>query len=125
MQLVLVFTNQSSERADLATIKTPHDAYCYAKKRKVNGQPMVKSFSLISITSNVEALIAKSAMYSYLYARYVLEGPFADGEVAIATNEQFSYLYAVDVVKDVWEPGEEAITGSLYNELYLEFLESL
>lgn len=53
--------------------------------------------------------IAKSPKYAIDYARYVLEGPFPEGEDAIATHAKHSYFYAKNVIKKRFKKGEKAI----------------
>jgi hypothetical protein len=66
-----------------------------------------------------EPAIAKSAKYSYLYARNILEGRFPLGEPDIAKDGEYSYYYAEDVLKGRFELGEPAIAKSAeYSYLY-------
>ena len=67
-----------------------------------------------------EHVWAKSAEYSYLYAKNVLSGErFVKGEDAIATNAEYSYAYASYVLKGRFEKGEDAIaTSALYSYAY-------
>jgi hypothetical protein len=54
--------------------------------------------------------VAKSPKYSYLYAYYVLKGPFPLGEPAIAKSAEYSFLYAKEVLKSSFPLGEPAIS---------------
>ncbi len=66
-----------------------------------------------------EQMIGSSAMESYIYAKYVLEGPFPSGEGALSKNSAYSCRYAKDVIKGRWPPGEEAISNNpQYSYLY-------
>jgi hypothetical protein len=66
-----------------------------------------------------EELIATDSRYSYLYANYVLKGPFLLGEKTIATNYVYSYFYALDVLKRPFLLGEEAIAkDAIYSYYY-------
>jgi hypothetical protein len=56
-----------------------------------------------------EPAIAKSAMYSYYYAKNVLKGRFPLGEPEIAKSAEWSYEYARDVLKGKFPLGEPAI----------------
>ena len=56
-----------------------------------------------------EKYIAKSAQYSYYYARDILKGPFPLGEEAIAKNSNSAYEYAKDVLKGPFPAAEAAI----------------
>jgi hypothetical protein len=73
-----------------------------------------------------EWAIAKSAEYSYLYARNILEGRFELGrfelgEPAIAKSAEYSYLYAADVLNGKFPLGEPAIAKSAkYSYYYAE-----
>jgi hypothetical protein len=59
-----------------------------------------------------EKEIVKSAKYSYMYARKVLEKRFPLGEPAIAKNAEYSYYYAIGVLKGRFPLGESAIAKS-------------
>ena len=61
-----------------------------------------------------EGAIAKSAMYSHLYAHDILKRRFEAGEKAIATNTKYSYLYARDILKGKFEAGEKAIATNAW-----------
>jgi hypothetical protein len=61
-----------------------------------------------------EPAIAKSSEYSYWYARYVLEGKFPLGEPAIAKSATYSYYYAIDVLKGRFPLGEPAIKLNIH-----------
>ena len=66
-----------------------------------------------------EKYIANHAIYAYLYARDVLEGPFPAGEAAIATDAHFAYWYAGQVLRGPFPAGEEAISkDAFYVKLY-------
>ncbi len=56
-----------------------------------------------------ERVIASSFIYSYRYARDILEGPFPLGERAISKDDAFSYEYAKYVLKGPFPKGEKAI----------------
>ena len=56
-----------------------------------------------------EAAISFVAFYAYLYANYVLKGPFPKGEAAIATDAYSAYLYARDVLEGPFPKGEAVI----------------
>jgi ketosteroid isomerase-like protein len=56
-----------------------------------------------------EQYIAKSAKYSYLYAAYVIRGPFKAGEAAISKDSEYSYDYAAFVLKGPFKLGEPEI----------------
>ena len=45
-----------------------------------------------------EKFIAKSAIYAYNYARFIIKGPFPAGEEAIAKEGSLSCQYAGDVL---------------------------
>ena len=46
-----------------------------------------------------EKYIAKSTKYAYMYAKYILKGPFPLGEAAIAKDAMYAKLYARDIFK--------------------------
>ena len=57
--------------------------------------------------------------YSFIYAKYVIQGRFELGEGMIATDALFSYRYAVEVIKERFELGEKAIsTDPAYSFAY-------
>ena len=56
---------------------------------------------------NKEAIIAKSALYSYMYAISVTEGRFLKGEKAIATDAYYAYRYAKDVIRGRFTKAEK------------------
>ena len=56
-----------------------------------------------------EKYIAKSAQYSYYYAKNILKGPFPLGEEAIAKDTVYANEYAKEVLKGPFPAGEEAI----------------
>ena len=69
---------------------------------------------------DLEPIIAKSAKYSYLYAKYILNAqPFPLGEKIIAKSAEYSYLYAAEVLKKSFKLGEKAIaTDAQYSYFY-------
>ena len=72
-----------------------------------------------------EHVWAKSPMYSYLYANYVLNGErFVKGEDAIATDAEYSLYYAAYVLKgERFEKGEDAIaTDAYYSYKYATYV---
>jgi hypothetical protein len=70
-----------------------------------------------------EAVIAKSAKYSYLYAIDVLHGKFLLGEPAIAKSADYSYWYARNVLKGKSPLGEPAIAKDvLYSYWYAKYV---
>lgn len=62
--------------------------------------------------SDGENIISKSPKYSYWYSRYILNGRFELGEPAIATNAHYSYWYAREILRERFELGEPAIASS-------------
>ena len=61
-------------------------------------------------TKELESIIAKSAKYSYEYAKQILEKPFKLGEPAIAKDASFSFMYASNVLNGKrFKLGEPAI----------------
>jgi hypothetical protein len=70
--------------------------------------------------------IAGDSHFSYLYARDVLKGRFAEGEKAISQKADWSYLYALNILEGRFELGEKAISeNSYYSQKYQEFLKTL
>jgi hypothetical protein len=61
-----------------------------------------------------EQYIAKNAKYSYMYAVYILKGPFKAGEAAITTSAHYSYIYAKEVLNGPFKAGEASIASSEY-----------
>lgn len=57
----------------------------------------------------LEPIIAKSAEFSYRYAKCVIKGRFPLGEPMIAKSIRYSYEYALDVIKGRFELGEPEI----------------
>jgi len=73
-----------------------------------------------------EDVIAQDPYSSYYYAKDVLNGPFPKGEDAIATNRDLPYYYAKEILKDRFRKGEKAIInyGRFLKE-YIEFLKEI
>jgi hypothetical protein len=65
-----------------------------------------------------EKAIARSSYYSYVYAMYVLQGPFNLGEPAIAKNTKYSYWYAKCVLNGPFKLGEPAIAREADDSYY-------
>jgi hypothetical protein len=66
-----------------------------------------------------EDAIAKSSLYSFYYAKYILKSAFKLGEPEIAKRCGYSYLYASDVLKGRFELGEQAIArDAQHSHLY-------
>ena len=59
---------------------------------KTNPKWAYEHISKYGKDKKLEPIIAKSAKYSYWYARAVLKGPFKLGESAIAKHIEFSYF---------------------------------
>ena len=70
-----------------------------------------------------EKIIAKkSAEYSYLYAKNVLNGRFELGEKKIASDPEYACIYAIYVLKGRFELGERAIQkNDSLHKIYSEF----
>jgi len=67
----------------------------------------------------LEPAISKDAQFSYLYAKYVIEGIFILAEPTISKYAQFSYYYAREVIEGRWEIGEPIISkDAFYSYLY-------
>lgn len=64
-----------------------------------------------------EDAIAKSAKYSYLYAKAVLKGAFSKGEKAIAKDAQYAYSYA-RLINKPFRAGEDIIAKSAIQSLH-------
>jgi lambda repressor-like predicted transcriptional regulator len=60
-----------------------------------------------------EDVIAKDAVYSFMYARHVLKRRWPKGEDAIAKDTEHSLLYAKYVLKGPFPKGEDAIAKDL------------
>jgi hypothetical protein len=70
-----------------------------------------------------EPAIAKSAEYSYYYAKNVIHGKFPLGEAAIAKDSYYSYYYARDVLKGRFPLGEPAIAKDAeYSYWYAKYV---
>ena len=88
-------------------LKSASNAYNYAHDR------------IGSVFPLGEEIIAADTYYSFIYAKYVIQGRFELGENAIATSALFSYRYAVEVIKERFELGEQAIsTDASYSFAY-------
>lgn len=88
-------------------LKSARNAYNYAHDR------------IGSVFPLGEEVIATDTYYSFIYAKYVIQGRFELGENAIATSALFSCRYAVEVIKDRFELGEKAIsTDASYSSAY-------
>ena len=62
-----------------------------------------------------EEIIAKSAICSYWYERFVLYEPFKKGENAIIKSPQVAFLHAKNILGKRWQEAEETIKK---NEIY-------
>lgn len=62
-----------------------------------------------STLEEAEELIAKSPLWSYRYATYVLRERFPKGEDAISSSGELAFRYAADIIKGRWVKGEDAI----------------
>jgi hypothetical protein len=70
-------------------------------------------------TIEQEKVIARSARYSFVYARDVLKKRFPLGEDTIAKDINYTLQYARDVVKGRWPKGEKILlTYSFFAYLY-------
>jgi len=67
-------------------------------------------------------IIAKSAVYSYLYAKHITHYPFLDGEETIAKDPTVSFLYALNILQDRFEAGEEVLSKSPLAEKYVKMI---
>ena len=56
-----------------------------------------------------EKAISLVAFYAYLYANYLLEGPFPAGEAIISKDAKYAHWYAYDVLKSPFPAGEAVI----------------
>jgi hypothetical protein len=65
---------------------------------------------------------------AYFYAKYVVKGPYPEGEDAIAKIGNYSYCYANHILKNRFPKGEHAIGNATGNaniaKIYGEFLAS-
>ena len=70
----------------------------------------------------LEPIIAKSAKYSYMYAKDILKNkPFKLGEPAIAKHDGYSYEYANQVLKGPFKLGEPTIAkNEFYSKTYTQ-----
>lgn len=64
------------------------------------------------ITDSIKANSLSSPKTAYFYARYVLRGPYPEGEPEIALNPKFSYYYAKEILNHRFEEGEPGLAHS-------------
>jgi len=76
---------------------TPQEAYDKAKELGLR-------------IPELEPVILKDAFYSFLYAKYVIEGRFILGEPTISKDAEVSYHYSFYVIKGRFILGEPAIS---------------
>jgi len=69
-----------------------------------------------------ELPISKNALYSFIYARDILEDKFPKGEDAIAADPNYAFKYAVDIIQGKFKKGHETILNSDQKENYLAYL---
>jgi len=73
-----------------------------------------------------ETCIARSAEWSYEYARNVLQGRFPAGEATIAQSAEYSFKYAEFVLEGRFPAGEKAICSDYWwMKSYHDFLASI
>ena len=75
-------------------------------------------FADASVLEPYESVLAKEPYYAYMYAHYVLDDRFPEGEDAIATSDQYSFMYANEVLFKRFKKGEKAILNSHYADGY-------
>jgi len=71
-----------------------------------------------------EEAIATDYKSSYLYAKFIIKGPWKMGEEAIAKDPEYAYKYA-KLINDKFPPAEDTIMGSSYAGEYLQHLEDI
>lgn len=64
------------------------------------------------IIASIKANSLNSPKTAYFYARYVMNGPYPEGEPEIALNPKFSYYYAKEVLGHRFEEGEPTLAHS-------------
>ena len=78
-----------------------------------------KSQSGPQLTPKQINTLAKDTKYAYLYARYILNGPFPLGEDAISKDAWGAFYYARHILKSPFPKGEDAISkDATYAGLY-------
>jgi len=94
---------------------TPQEAYNKALQR---GKRMPE----------LKPVISKDAYYSYLYAKYVIEGRFILGEPAISKNAEYSYWYAINVIKSRlpdFMHNQMILGNNEYTKLYIKYIKCI
>ena len=66
-----------------------------------------------------EHILAKSPKYAFMYASYILNEPFPEGEDAIAKDAGYAYDYSIDLLFKRFPKGEDMILNSKYSEDYI------
>lgn len=69
-----------------------------------------------------ELPISKNPLYSFIYARDVLEGEFKKGENSISKSPEYAFKYAMDILQGRFKKGEETILNSDYKDNYIAYL---
>jgi hypothetical protein len=77
---------------------------------KDQGIAITKAPKLWKLLSELD--IISPALYSYLYAHYVIQKPFSPGEPVLLQSAKLSYYYARDVLKAPFPLGEPTISQS-------------
>jgi len=77
-------------------------------------QAYYKAIQLGLRIPELEPVILKDALYSYLYALLVIEDRWELGEAIISKDTFYSYIYALHVIKGRWELGEAAISKNAH-----------
>ena len=79
-----------------------------------------KCYEQGSRNPELEPIILQDPYWSYCYARWVINGRWAEGEGVILQDPYWSYCYACDVIKGRWAEAEEAILGSKWESGYCD-----
>jgi hypothetical protein len=70
------------------------------------------------LTDKQIACLATHSKYAFLYANYILQRRFPEGEKAIAADANYAYKYALRVLHDRFPEGEAAIASDPYASFY-------
>ena len=73
------------------------------------------------LTPEQESQILKSPEYAYKYAKYVLDGQWAEAEPILLTNLYWAFYYAQNVIEGRWEAAEPLILGGKNLEFALPY----
>ena len=78
------------------------------------------------IKDSIKSSALNNPKTAYFYARYVLKGPFLEGESVIAQSPKFSYYYAKEIFHHRFEAGEPVLAHSSawFRDYFVDILDN-